>query len=596
MASESDPFSRCNEAVHISVGWEPPNISVQSHEFNVVGDRFQDENFVIDAIPLLPDPEVAELGTPRDHLAPKKSVLERMFPCEDGEEADVSERAATSDGSDDYGNLARAEIGRGPETPGKFDPVAAKKLGVTPGPDFECPSPAYIPSILASESFTPHFSSAGGNAVCIVHVFGPGTLEDPRYARWCPSSEKRLSSRHTPKSVNFAATGVVLHQLHELDSEIFPLPFYVDEPELDLALAQPLLTFVLEPTRVIDASQCPSSFDPKKVQPDEAIRSVVEGIKSRIATAAVNRPSIPPEDDVVVVPLGTGSAIPGKYRNVSSTHVTLPYGNLLFDAGEATLGQLSRHYGPAGTQTILASLKLIFVSHLHADHHLDVNWILKAWMNVRATGQLIYIVGPARYLLWLKDYSGCEDFGFEHVRFVDCTEILWDRGSEAAVNESVESLKQWLDLASITAVEVLHCDWAYAFVVETNSKKKIVFSGDCRPSKELEIAGSGATILIHEATLDDDMHPAAVEKRHCTTSEAIQVSKGMEAKILLLTHFSQRYPKAPTLPTMSEAMPIGIAFDLMRLKVSEAWRLPMIAEGLQAMFQGDGVEADDLGD
>jgi ribonuclease BN (tRNA processing enzyme) len=33
---------------------------------------------------------------------------------------------------------------------------------------------------------------------------------------------------------------------------------------------------------------------------------------------------------------------------------------------------------------------------------------------------------------------------------------------------------------------------------------KLVYSGDTRPSQQLALAGSGADLLVHEATFDDD--------------------------------------------------------------------------------------------
>ena len=71
---------------------------------------------------------------------------------------------------------------------------------------------------------------------------------------------------------------------------------------------------------------------------------------------------------------------------------------------------------------------------------------------------------------------------------------------------------------------------------------KIVYSGDCRPSTSLINAGKECDLLLHEATFDDTMQSDAECKRHCTTSEAVEVGVRMRAKHIVLTHFSQRYP------------------------------------------------------
>lgn len=75
-------------------------------------------------------------------------------------------------------------------------------------------------------------------------------------------------------------------------------------------------------------------------------------------------------DDLKVTPLGTGSAVPSKYRNVSSTLLHLPGGAYaLLDAGEGTWGQLARRFGEKGAEDVLRELKFIFISHMHQDHH-----------------------------------------------------------------------------------------------------------------------------------------------------------------------------------------------------------------------------------
>jgi ribonuclease Z len=76
-----------------------------------------------------------------------------------------------------------------------------------------------------------------------------------------------------------------------------------------------------------------------------------------------------------------------------------------------------------------------------------------------------------------------------------------------------------------------------------------------------------ADILIHEATFEDGMENEAVLKRHSTVGEALQVGKRMRAKTILLTHFSQRYPRIPPLQASSDdkEVPVVFCFDFTRL-------------------------------
>jgi ribonuclease BN (tRNA processing enzyme) len=50
-------------------------------------------------------------------------------------------------------------------------------------------------------------------------------------------------------------------------------------------------------------------------------------------------------------------------------------------------------------------------------------------------------------------------------------------------------------------------------------------------------AGKGATVLIHEATFEASKAQEAVERRHSTVDEALDVARRMGAASVLLTHF-----------------------------------------------------------
>jgi hypothetical protein len=74
-----------------------------------------------------------------------------------------------------------------------------------------------------------------------------------------------------------------------------------------------------------------------------------------------------------------------------------------------------------------------------------------------------------------------------------------------------------------------------------------------------------ATLLIHEATFEDELQEEAIDKKHSTTTEAISSGIEMNASFTMLNHFSQRYPK---IPVFSEQFTkhTGIAFDHMRVR------------------------------
>jgi len=118
---------------------------------------------------------------------------------------------------------------------------------------------------------------------------------------------------------------------------------------------------------------------------------------------------------------------------------------------------------------------------------------------------------------------------------------------------------------------------------------KIVYSGDTTPCKSLVQAGTGATLLIHEATLEDDKPDVARDKGHSTFSQAIEVGQKMGAKKILLNHFSQRYPKIPKSRQKdvaeADGSVISISYDLMGVQIGQMWRMAYYLDAAELLFK-----------
>lgn len=83
------------------------------------------------------------------------------------------------------------------------------------------------------------------------------------------------------------------------------------------------------------------------------------------------------ERGLEVVVLGTGAAAPSRYRGCSAVYVNLfERGGILVDCGEGALGQLRRRYGRRRTEDVVSGLVAVWISHMHADHHLGLPHIL----------------------------------------------------------------------------------------------------------------------------------------------------------------------------------------------------------------------------
>ena len=96
-------------------------------------------------------------------------------------------------------------------------------------------------------------------------------------------------------------------------------------------------------------------------------------------------------------------------------------------------------------------------------------------------------------------------------------------------------------------------------ILAHSSGWSLAYSGDCRPSRQMAAAVRGVQVMIHEATFEDDLADHAVSKRHSTSGEALAVAGEAAAECTILTHFSQRYPKAVATGTAVTAETAGTA-------------------------------------
>lgn len=89
----------------------------------------------------------------------------------------------------------------------------------------------------------------------------------------------------------------------------------------------------------------------------------------------------------------------------------------------------------------------------------------------------------------------------------------------------------------------------------------------------------------------------AIARNHSTTEEAIQVGASAGVYRIVLTHFSQRYPK---IPVFDEAYmhKTCIAFDLMSINIADLPVLPRVLPYLKMLFRNEMIvdELDDTRD
>ncbi|KAJ1658309.1 hypothetical protein IWQ61_002432 [Dispira simplex] len=574
-------------------------------------------------------------------------------------------------------------ICQGPAVPGKFNLEAALKLGVPKGRSYgklvaghavtladgsviephqcvspgrpgsvfiivDCPSLDYVSSIVENPAFIPY--QQGGSQpspACVVHIVHEAVIASTKYQDWMGRFDKDthhvISNRCLSGDlIQFGGSSREQLALRELDPTVFHGMFQGDSGDPTLwetmadklppqsHLAVPMTEVQVEPRVKYNTDNQAQRFDPDQIRQEyieSELLSIYRNTVSRIhqcqdETMGEESHSSADTDDfgnVVFSPLGTGSALPSRYRNVSANLVYIPTrGAILLDVGEGTYGQLYRLLGSGNSyhplyritiEECMAQLHLIYVSHMHADHHIGLAGVLSHWNRLtRAQGitRNLTIIGPPQLLLWLIEYNHVESLGLEDgIHLVNCENLLYFPNSryKAPTPPNLEPLCQSLGFDRIRTCRAIHCSYAYCVTFDHNRKWRLSYSGDTRPNPAFIQQAMNTDLLIHEATLEDSLSAEAKVKRHCTTSEAFGVARDMQARYTMLTHFSQRYPQAPAFLTrggfdwatqVREGAHVGVAFDLMSVRMDDFPKLTRYMPALQSLYNVIEAKAEPL--
>ena len=77
--------------------------------------------------------------------------------------------------------------------------------------------------------------------------------------------------------------------------------------------------------------------------------------------------------------------------------------------------------------------------------------------------------------------------------------------------------------------------------------RKIVYTGDTKPFEAFAEFAEDADLVIHDCTFDDSLAEKAGVDGHSTPTQAAEQAKAANAKQLVLSHISARYPDASLL-------------------------------------------------
>lgn len=268
-----------------------------------------------------------------------------------------------------------------------------------------------------------------------------------------------------------------------------------------------------------------------------------------------------------IVFLGTGGTYPSRLRNVTSIAIQMPGEVLMFDCGEGTQRQLMR------SPVSFMKIKKIFISHLHADHFLGLPGLIQSMsLNGRENELLIY--GPrgtamnvtammnlgyfrSGFKVNTRDIKPGVTLGFGGYS-VKCVQADHSIPALAFSLEEKERPGKF-DLKKAEALGIpegpmyrrlqegkpvtVHGRRISPAMVLGRPRpgRKIVYSGDTKPSERIVALARNAEILIHDCTLDSSHKATAFDYGHSTAADAARVARKAKAKMLLLVHVSPRY-------------------------------------------------------
>lgn len=276
-------------------------------------------------------------------------------------------------------------------------------------------------------------------------------------------------------------------------------------------------------------------------------------------------PDIRPMSDRKLIALGTGSQTPTRSRNQNAYFLRWDEEGILFDPGEGTQRQMI-HAGISAN-----SITKIFISHFHGDHCLGLAGVLQR-ISLDNVAHPIEIYMPAygkEYFYHLRKASiyfdradiRAKPFSNPGVLFenekttistlpLDHTIECWgfrleEKDGINFVPQKLKALKIEGPLVGelkksgkiiigekrikLSDVSIVRKGQVFAYVLDTRT---------CQNAFDL---AEDADMLLCEATFLNEHKKEAEEYGHLTAAQAATIAAKSDAKLLLLTHFSQRY-------------------------------------------------------
>jgi ribonuclease Z len=274
---------------------------------------------------------------------------------------------------------------------------------------------------------------------------------------------------------------------------------------------------------------------------------------------------------VKLVFLGTGSGKPLPHRGVSGVALVREGEVFLLDCGEGTQTQLTKSTLRPG------ALEGVLLTHFHGDHVNGLPGFLGS-LTLNQREDALDIVGPQGMRRWFKTMRDLRILwpGFElKVQEVREPGVVLDRGTYRWETAPLKHrVPTWgyryvedprpgrFDVDAARALKIpagpLFGRLQNGESVELDDGRviepeqvlgpsrpglRVAYCTDTSPCEGAEQLAEGADVLVHESTYPGGMERLAHERGHSTSADAARLAKSAGVKKLILTHFSQKYPR-----------------------------------------------------
>jgi ribonuclease BN (tRNA processing enzyme) len=244
-----------------------------------------------------------------------------------------------------------------------------------------------------------------------------------------------------------------------------------------------------------------------------------------------------------VIILGSGTPIPDPSSSGPCVAVVFNGQAYLFDAGAGVVRQAQAAAEKFGIEALDAThLTRLFITHLHSDHTLGYpDLILTPWVVGRREPLEVY--GP-RGTAAMTDHLKQAYAADIQVR-TDGMEGLNDAGLMVNVHEIDGAGVVYKDAnVTVRSIVVKHGSWpqAFGYAIDAGGRR-IVISGDTRPTQTIVDACNGCDVLVHEVYSEDRFNLVFGQSRgqyhrsfHTSTRELAELAAKAKPKLLVLYH------------------------------------------------------------